>query len=245
VTRLFSTDSALDLREKLAALNVEVPPRSQGRTKAHTERYSIAHLLSSLPAEQFAFPLALEHGDRPDFVVALAERSIGIELTEAVPENVARASALRESGIGPEVYFVPRALPGEPPRRTAELRREIEQDNPGSPWVGNAPEREWADAMFHFAGIKAEKAHKPGFAAYALNWLLIYDNWPLPRVRYAEASLLFAALRADGGILSTFDRVFVLASKVLVEVGSTVELHVVRTPGREPHPNDCVSLDLG
>lgn len=223
-------ESAEDLRCKLALVNVEVAPRSAGRTKEQTERFSIAHLLSSLPSDRFAFPLTVEHGDRPDCVVRFNERSIGIELTEAVPENVARASVLRQSGLGPEVYFIPRALPGEPPRSTAELRQEIKLDRPGPPWEGNAPEREWADAMLYFATAKVEKARKPGFVLHPRNWLLIYDNWPLPAVRHAEASSILASKCAEAAIFATFDRVFVLNSKFLCEVSERVELHEVRSP---------------
>jgi hypothetical protein len=229
MTELLHATSAEDLQCKLALLNVEVPPRSAGGRKKQTERFSIAHFLSSLPPNRFAFPLTVEHGDRPDCVVSFNERSIGIELTEAVPENVARASVLRESGLGPRVYFIPRALPGEPPRSRAALRSEIELDRPGPPWMGNAPEREWADAMLHFASAKVVKAGKPGFTLHPVNWLLIYDNWPVPSVRYAEASSMFAGKCSDAGILATFDRVFVLDSKVLCEIGRSVELHQVRS----------------
>lgn len=230
MAQLLLAECAEDLRRKLALVKVKVAPRSAGRTKEQTERFSIAHLLSSLPPDRFAFPLTVDHGDRPDCVVTFNDRSIGIELTEAVPENIARASVLRQSGLGPEVYFIPRALPGELPKSTAALRREIELDRPGPPWEGDAPEREWADAMLYFATVKVEKARKPGFVLHPRNWLLIYDNWPLPAVHYAEASSVFAGKCAEAGILATFERVFVLSSKFLCEISEKVELHEVRSP---------------
>jgi hypothetical protein len=230
MTQLLQAASAEDLQRKLALLNADVPPRSAGRTKEHTERFSIVHFLSSLPPSRFAFPLIVEHADRPDCVLSFDGTSIGIELTEAVPENVARASVLRESGLGPSVYFIPRALPGEHTRSTAALRQEIELDRPSPPWMGDAPEREWADAMLYFASAKVEKTRKPGFTLHPVNWLLIYDNWPLPSVQHSKASSIFAVKCSDAGVLATFDRVFVLDSKVLCEVGSVVELHQVSSP---------------
>ena len=227
---LFRAHSVGDFRRKLALVDIEVFPLSAGRTKEQAERFSVAHFLSSLPLGHLGFPIAVEHGDRPDCVVTIDKRSIGIEITEAVPENVARASVLRQSGVDPDVHFIPHARPGESPRSTAALRREIELDAPGSPWVGNQPEREWAEAMLHFAAIKVQKAQKPGFTKHPLNWLLIYDNWPLPGVRHPAASSILAGKCAEASIFATFDRVFVLDSKLLCEVGETVQLHEVREP---------------
>ncbi|WP_157255917.1 hypothetical protein [Pelomonas sp. Root1217] len=172
----------------------------------------------------------MEHRDRPDCVVTSNGSSIGIELTEAISENVARASVLRQAGVGPSVYFIPRALPGEPSKSTAELRREIELDKAGPPWIGDEPEREWAAAMLHFTTVKVEKAHKAGYSLHRRNWLLIYDNWSLPRVHYAEASAILAAKCSEANVFATFDRVFVLGSKLLCEVGKTVQIHEVRSP---------------
>jgi hypothetical protein len=233
MTRLLHAESAADLREKLAFLNIEVSPRSAGRTTKQAELFSIAHLLSSLPSERFSFPLSVEHADRPDFVVTSNDQSIGIELTEAVPENVARASALRESGVGPKVFFVPRARPGEPPKSTAALKEEIKMSRPGPPWVGDAPEREWAEAMLHFANIKVAKAKQEGFDMYPLNWLLIYDNWPLPSVHYVKASSMLAMKFNDAATHATFDRVFVLGSRFLCEFANRVDLHEVLSPNAE------------
>ncbi len=230
MTLLFHADSALDLKHKLAKLDITVLPRSRGRTTQQTERYAIAHLLSSLPSSHLPFPLVVEHGDRPDCVISTRDAAIGIELTEAVPANVAHASAMRESGIGPDTYFIPRATPGERKKSTAELREEIELDAPGAPWMGNAPEREWAEAMFHFVRTKVAKVQKPGFTRFPCNWLVIYDNWPLPSVRLDEACSLLADKFHEKDVLSTFDRVFVLTSRFLCEVGPTVCLHPAQDP---------------
>lgn len=124
-----------ELKARLAELDIDVPPRSEGRTNHHTERYCIAHLLATLPIERLSFPLTLTHSDKPDFVLAMAGGDIGIEHTEAVPENVARADFLRaKQGLGPDVYFTPHAIPGEPRKTAAQLRDEIEADAPGCGW---------------------------------------------------------------------------------------------------------------
>lgn len=185
--------SAEDLRRALALLDIQVLRRAQGRTKTQTERFSIAYLLASLPTQYLKFPLTLEHSERPDFVLRLPSVTVGIEVTEAVPENHARASVIRQSGIGKSVHFVKRARPGEETQSTESLRDEIKLDRPGEPWVGNEPESECAEAMLYCAVSKAATAHKPGFKIHPINWLLVYDNWPLPGHHHSEANALLAA----------------------------------------------------
>lgn len=110
---ILRADSSEELRIRLAELDIKVPARSQGRRNRQAERYCIAHLLATLSAD-LSFPLTLAHLDKPDFLLTMPGTEIEIEHTEAVPENVARANFLREKGLGPEVYFIAHATPGEP-----------------------------------------------------------------------------------------------------------------------------------
>ena len=198
-----------ELRSKLAALDIDVLRRSEGRRTVHVERHDVAHLLATLPVERLSFPLTLTHRDRPDFLLAMPHGDVGIEHTEAVPENVARGQFLREKGLGPEVYFTPQALPGEPRKTAAQLRQEIERDAPGDGWVGDSAERQWAAAMAYYVKEKLSKATADGFARHPVNWLIVYDNWPLPAINYAKAAKFLALLLTDMNIASVFDAVFV------------------------------------
>ena len=129
---ILCADTPEELRERLAALDIDVPERSAGRTSHHAERYSIAHRLAALPVARFSFSLTLTHADKPDFLLAMPQGDVEIGHTEAVPENVARAQSLRENGPGSDVHFTPHATPEEPRKAAAKLRREIEEDKPGS-----------------------------------------------------------------------------------------------------------------
>ena len=203
--------------ETLRRLNVVVPDRADGRTKEHTERYSLARLLASVP-DELSYPLMIVHDDRPDFVIASLENRIGIEHTEIVPENVARSSFLRSKGLGSDVYFTPRAKYGEGRKTAQELKDDILSDKPGGGWHGNGPERETADAIVGFALGKTSSAQKEGYRTFDQNWLLMYNNWPGPAVRlYESASLAHARLLA-GGAFNEFDRIYVLGSRTLVEM---------------------------
>ena len=141
-----------------------------------------------------------------------------MEVTEAVPQNIAHKSAIRETGAGPRIHFIEHAVPGEPKRRGSDLRKEIERDAPSEPWVGHAPEVQWAAAMLHFAKEKLAKASRPGFASHPRNWLLIYDNWPLPQVHMVEAAARFSRDCLDAKVFDGFDRLFVLGSTDLCEL---------------------------
>ncbi len=108
---LIDVPTARALRRRLRKLNVPVPLRSEGRTAQDVERAAIVRLLSTLHLEGTTPPTRLVQGDRPDLVLTVGARTIGIEHTEAIPANVAHATALREQGHGPKIYFTPRALP--------------------------------------------------------------------------------------------------------------------------------------
>lgn len=198
-----------ELRASLAGLDIDVPARSQGRKPYHAERYSIARLLGALPVQRLSFPLTCTHRDKPDFLLAMADSALGIEHTEAVPENVANAQAMRERGFGPDVYFIPHALPGEPKRTAEELRCEIDADEPDAGWHGDSAEREWAAAMAYYVKAKLPKVMANDFIRYATNWLIVYDNWPLPFINYSNAFSYLAPTLAEMDAFSIFDAIFI------------------------------------
>jgi hypothetical protein len=230
VTELLSAANEEEFRLALSAIDVHVPARSEGRKKEQAERYSIAHLLASLPCEEISYPLSLTHQDRPDFVLHMANRKIGIEHIEAVPENHVRASIFRQKGIGPKVYMLQRHDPGELSSSNNTIRNDIIQDNAGAPWLGNEVEVEWTKVMQHCIDAKLEILNRSGFTKFQENWLLIYNNWPLPGVHHKEATSLLASTFQNNSTPTNFNRVFILDSKVLCEVGNLSRLHPVKSP---------------
>jgi hypothetical protein len=229
---ILRVDTPAELRTRLAGLDIGVPTRSEGRRNYHAERYCIAHLLATLPIEQLSFPLTLTHSDKPDFLLAMPGVEVGIEHTEAVPENIARADALRgREGLGPDVYFTPHASPGEARKTAAELRCEIEADEPGSGWCGDSPEREWAAAIVHHVKEKMSKAAAEGFVRHPTNWLIVYDNWPLPAINYTKSALYLKPLLVDMGAFSVFDTIFVHDDSHMCEFSGTPIIHALVKPG--------------
>jgi hypothetical protein len=214
---ILSIDRPEELKTRLAELDIKVPARSNDRTTKQVERYCIAHLLATLPVERLSFPLTVSNPDKPDFVLHMPTGDIGIEHIEAVPENVAHAQFLREKEcLGSEVYFTPHAIPGEPRKIADELRREIENDDPGDGWAGDAPEHKWANAMAYSVEKKLHKAN--AYTRYPTNWLMIYDNWPLPHIDSSKAIQLLYPLLMNLNAFSVFDTIFILDDSQMYEL---------------------------
>lgn len=216
-----TAESAMSLLSQLSKLDVSVPPRTKGRTKEHTERYTATHLLAAIATtDLLVYPLNFKHRDRPDFSLSMNAETLGVEHTEAVPENHAHRTALREKGHGPNTYFEPRSRIGERKKTQKELITEIDCNRPGPPWVGDSAEREWAEAMRHFAMRKRETALSPGFDRFPRQWLLIYDNWPVPAVDVDIASQYLQGLLSEGNLFQIFEKIFVIRGRFCSEIHS-------------------------
>lgn len=223
MTELLAARDAAALDRALAAIDLDVPLRSEGRKTRQAERYACAHLLATLPKSTWAFPLRVEHDDRPDFVMIDAGNRIGVEHTEVVPENHARESVLRETGSGPDVYFLRPAAPGEPRKSTARLRREIANDASGNAWVGDSPERQWAGAVGYFIARKTAAASKAGFRLFEHNWLLLYEQWPLPAINAEHAADFLRRTQELQHAFEVFERIYVLNDQILWEFAPHVD----------------------
>ena len=230
MTKLLSVASAEKFNLALSAIDIHVPSRIEDRKKEQVERYSIAHLLASLPSEDIDYPVNLTHQDRPDFFLQMANLKVGIEHVEAVPENHVRASIFRLKGLGPQVHLLKKHQPGELSRSNRAILNDINRDKASLPWVGNEVEVEWAMVMLDFIGRKVKIINQSGFKKFEENWLLIYNNWPLPGVHYEEACSLLTDSFPNKVLPSEFNRVFILDSKVLCEFGKRTCLHPVNPP---------------
>ena len=110
----FTAASADELLGFLAKTDISVPLRTEGRTTAHVERWSTARFLSTYArSELIAYPIDVTPRDRPDVLLAMPNTTVGIEITEGIPTNWARTTALHdhreyENAYGPGQFCYPR-----------------------------------------------------------------------------------------------------------------------------------------
>lgn len=209
------------LFRQIHKIDVPVQPRSEGRTVQDCERAAIVRLLTGFGLEQMDLPVTLIQGEHPDLLLTTGAREIGIEHTEAIPPNVAHATVLRERGLGSDVYFVPHALPTDPRKSKRELHQEIVDDEAHDGWAGDSAEREWADAMLSTVQRKLLSVVKPGFRLHPENWLLIYDNWPLPHIDNMVAAR-YLLDRLSAPVFAAFDAIYIVNDRVGWEFGIEV-----------------------
>ncbi len=174
---LFSVGSPEELLSQLEKIDISHP--EVGAAKEQLERCVCFRFLSTFAKEsQFAFPLKLTHVDRPDFRVIMNSRTIGIECTQALSEQFARARSLREQHC-PDVWIdLSYFRQGCPDRTSAEIIELLKKNRfTGEPWYGKAADKEWANTMEACIEVKTDKLNADGFARFVDNWLLIDDDF--------------------------------------------------------------------
>lgn len=219
---MFVANNEFDLELLLRDIDISVPRRSKGRTKEHTERYAVSHMLSALLGkDKLSYPLELIHRERPDFLLKTNDVEIGIEHTEAVPQNEAQKTVLRDKLDGPEVYFISRHKPEDQKKSAKKLIEEIHANHFDHGWEGDSVEREWSEVMLYFVKSKLETFAKEGFKKFKRNWLLIYDNWHLPEPNLELAAELLLPKIIECSCFDSFDSVYIFTGNHVCEFSST------------------------
>ncbi len=200
------------LFKTLRGVDLSVPGRTEGRKTYHAETWTICRLLSTLAAaNRFTFPISVTHRDRPDFLIQDASAKIGVEVTEAIPEQYAAYCALAE-----------RDFPGVL-RELAHFRLLS-----SAGWEGDDPEREWALFIRSAVDTKLTKLARTDFMKFDQNWLSIYDNLPMPNINLAEAIGLLRPLLEDRWSgTSFFDTLLVEHGPVIARVTAKGSDHLV------------------
>jgi hypothetical protein len=192
-----------------------VPGRTEGRKHYHEERYSLGlYLLALSEHEELTYPLRIEQGESPDFMLTWPSGELtGLEVTRATERWVQRAMTASEkeyrrraaggSGQEPEPVCIPLSQAG---------------------WVGNEAELEWCSLI---RGAVEQKLVKlPTFRPLPRHDLLIYDDTPLPAVdrRKVLAAISPWTLRLNEK-RPTFGKISVIISlDVLFDLGGTCRI---------------------
>ena len=182
-----SAANSVDLLAQLAATDITVPLRTEGRTTEHCEQYTTARVLATIAESSvIEYPLRLEHRDKPDFRLHLPGKSVGIECTEAVSDEWAHIDAIRERDFPESMVMLPMLKPGERKFTPVERVAIASGRKSGPPWVGKMAARQWAEAIAHFVERKTAKLRSGSYDATAENWLLIQDEWRVPVYRLED-----------------------------------------------------------
>ena len=208
-----------DLLSILSGIDISVPPRGTNRTTAHTERWSICRLLSTLAWEnKLDYPCVGRKSERPDYVFRLGVQGVGIEITEAVKEDLARTEVLPEANLSSVIDIS--LFKWRDKRKTLDELRQIarktELTGPG--WVGDEPYHEFADAISDKVEDKTRKLNEETFSRFDEDWLLIYENLTLPGAdKNQAAEYLTYSLNNYWGSES-FHRIFLESGEFIIEL---------------------------
>ncbi len=219
-TMNFKAENKAALLDILRSIDIVGPLMSGARSKEYTEPYAMAHLLSSLAVGDhlLTFPLELIYrespNDKPDFLLTMGGKKIGIEHTDARPENEQHKDVLRRSeGIEPPPHFVTPVEPDDPKRATEELRKEIEKNAHKGGWgAQDHTDQEWSRVMLNVIDKKEEKLLKPEFSRYDKDWVLIRDAWPFVSVDPENATGYLLSKIQSCKAKPNFHRIFIISN---------------------------------
>ncbi|GAA4344745.1 hypothetical protein [Kangiella taiwanensis] len=226
---MIKANSKSELLSILSSEDITVPPRHKGRTTNHTEKYCLFKMLATLAQHKLLkYPIEIVNRERPDFVFKACGQSIGIEQTEAVPENLAKQDFLRGKMGKNEVHFISKHHPKEAKKTTKQLKHEINNTVPSGGWVGDSVEVNWSEAMVYFIEKKEINGLKAGYASFDENSLLIYDNWPTAALDVDIGAKYLAKRLNEHTSKYNFDKIYILShGYLLVFKGSSFEKYTV------------------
>lgn len=198
------------LLSKLTDIDIEVPLRGSDRTTEHTERWSMCRLLSTLAWKyDLEYPLIVTKSERPDYILEKSEYLVGVEVTEAVKEDMVRAQALHDNDTD-EVLDTSLFKWRDRRKTNDELRgikKSVSLTGPG--WEGDEREKEFADAISDIVEKKSRKLLEETYQRGDEDWLVIYDNLALHKIDRTK-SLSYLCISLDNYWSNdTFDRIYI------------------------------------
>ncbi len=226
----FAAANDHELRNLLSQVDATVPPRTEGRTRDHRERYCIVHYLRTLEQNGLLqYPFKLTKGEKPDFTADMGSQQFGLEVTEAgSPEHQRATTELEKSPLGSLLEGNVVRAPGEPLS--------------GRPYVGDEPERLWTAQVL--AAIRKKTEQLTAYHALPDYQLLIYDNtelvvltaWSVTELPARLAAAIQDWQGAEPNLGRRFSRCSVLRDRVLMHDigGSSLLLPVPPSPSQPP-----------
>jgi len=219
-------ESRSDFDQQIKQIDISVPLRSRGRKFEHTERYSIASFLQNFTNDGlFNFPFKVIHRDKPDFFIEFSNKSIGIEFTESIPEQLARASSLLEKHFEGYAKLEPEFFGWDAPERSndeiLEILSKSQKQLIGQGFCGKSIEEKWIGGITGCIINKTKKLNNFNFEKFDKNWLLIYDNQTRDFLDKEYVSMRIEPILADywnGDNELRFSKIFIESGKYFYQL---------------------------
>jgi len=195
----YNFENKLKFYEQIKQIDIAVPLRSRGRKKDEVERYSIvSFLLNILEKNLISFPMKIVHRNKPDFLIETQTCKIGIEVSEVIPEQLARAEAILEKQFPNGMLELEFFRLDAPNRNNSAINEILYKTNKGneneakligSGLAGHIVEENWVRGIIGSIYSKTKKMNKVGFDKFQNNWLVLYDNQASISLNYAYSGV--------------------------------------------------------
>ena len=140
--------TASELSAKLRSIDVTAPLRPEGRKSKHIEIWTSCRLLATISCTRLLdYPLAVKHNDRPDLVLSLPSRCIGIEVTEAIFQDQARVEAISDDQGISDFQHIPHYRAGQSLSSRNEIENIVRGKAQSFVRSVNSIERDWIEAI--------------------------------------------------------------------------------------------------
>ena len=148
--------------------------------KKLNERARLDMLLKRLLQSDGFMPSSIDVSERPDFIITIADKKIGVEVTLSAYEERVRASVLQNSKC-PFLWVNTTHFRSGPPRRTnAALAQSMGYGAILQPWRPvEAVLLDWKRKIGAVLSSKRQKFNQTDYQVFDRNWLLIHDYPPL------------------------------------------------------------------
>jgi len=186
-------------------------------TRKHIERSQLDALIGRITQLGYDPPSSIRDSERPDFILDIRGRNIGLETTSAVYQEYKRGRMLHRTGYPAGCVAMSGLQDGERRRSNDEIVHDMLTI--GGPWQ-DADEGmvDWREKIADSLNSKRSKLSDPDFQRFDENWLLIFDEPPLPDdvFTYDRACRHLADLFCQAPTTSRdFESVFIYSDRYL------------------------------
>ena len=179
----------------------------------HAERSYLDALLKRLAKLGYGQPSFIVESERPDFVLDIGGRKVGVEVTLAVEGEYVRAEKLQDALYPGESTIVTNLKDGNRRRSNGEMTHDM--FDPEQPWKGiDTIMVEWRERIAVAIQTKRTKFRMSDFQKFDENWLLIRDPVPFDfdgRELKLASEHLAGIFSKSPGSQEDFDAVFIHA----------------------------------